>query len=131
MSRAERPLSPFMQYRWLYSNTLSILHRLTGILLSAGFLIMVYWLVAAASGPERYAQALSRLASWPLQLVLAGVLWSYCYHFLNGIRHLCWDLGLGFDLGTARASGWTVAIASIVLTVVLWLVLQRSLGGAA
>jgi succinate dehydrogenase / fumarate reductase cytochrome b subunit len=131
MGRAERPLSPFMQYRWLYTNTLSILHRLTGILLSAGFLIMVYWLVAAASGPERYAQALSCLASWPLQLVLAGVLWSYCYHFLNGIRHLCWDLGLGFDLGTARASGWTVAIASIVLTVVLWLVLQRSLGGAA
>jgi succinate dehydrogenase / fumarate reductase cytochrome b subunit len=120
-----------MQYRWLYSNTLSILHRLTGILLSAGFLILVYWLVAAASGPQRYAQALSCLASPAMQLVLAGVLWSYCYHFLNGIRHLCWDLGLGFERGTARASGWTVAIASIVLAVVLWLVLQRSLGGAA
>jgi succinate dehydrogenase / fumarate reductase, cytochrome b subunit len=131
MGRAERPLSPFMQYRWLYSNTLSILHRLTGILLSAGFLILVYWLVAAASGPERYAQALSSLTSWPLQLVLAGVLWSYCYHFLNGIRHLCWDLGLGFELRTARASGWTVAIASILLTFVLWFVLQGSFGGAA
>jgi succinate dehydrogenase / fumarate reductase cytochrome b subunit len=120
-----------MQYRWLYSNTLSILHRLTGILLSAGFLILVYWLVAAASGPERYAQALSRLASWPSRMVLAGVLWSYCYHFLNGIRHLCWDFGLGFELRTARASGWTVAIASILLTVVLWFVLQGSFGGAA
>lgn len=131
MGRAERPLSPFMQYRWLYSNTLSVVHRFTGILLSAGFLILVFWLVAAASGPERYAQALSCLASLPMQLVLASVLWSYCYHFLNGIRHLCWDLGLGFELATARASGWTVAVASVVLAGILWFVLQRSLGGAA
>ena len=131
MGRADRPLSPFMQYRWLYSNTLSILHRFTGILLSAGFLILVYWLVAAASGPERYAQALSRLASLPMQLVLAGVLWSYCYHFLNGIRHLFWDVGLGFERSTARVSGWTVAVASVVLTGILWVVLQRSFGGAA
>jgi succinate dehydrogenase / fumarate reductase cytochrome b subunit len=106
-------------------------HRFTGILLSAGFLILVFWLVAAASGPERYAQALSCLASLPMQLVLASVLWSYCYHFLNGIRHLCWDLGLGFELATARASGWTVAVASVVLAGILWFVLQRSLGGAA
>lgn len=131
MGRADRPLSPFMQHRWLYSNTLSIVHRFTGILLSAGFLILVYWLVAAASGPERYAQALSRLASLPMQFVLASVLWSYCYHFLNGIRHLCWDIGLGFERGTARVSGWTVAVASVVLTGILWVVLQRSLGGAA
>ena len=131
MGRADRPLSPFMQHRWLYSNTLSIVHRFTGILLSAGFLILVYWLVAAASGPEHYAQALSCLASLPMQLVLAGVLWSYCYHFLNGIRHLFWDFGLGFERGTARVSGWTVAVTSVVLTGLLWVVLQRSLGGAA
>ena len=54
MTLPQRPLSPFMQYRWLYTNTLSILHRLTGILLSAGFLLLVYWLVAAARGPESY-----------------------------------------------------------------------------
>ena len=131
MARHERPLSPFMQYRWMYSNTLSILHRLTGILLSAGFLILVYWLVSAASGADAYARALDCLASVPMQLVLAGVLWSYCYHFLNGLRHLCWDVGIGFDLKTARLSGWVVAIASVVLALVLWLLLQRSLGSAA
>ena len=86
MARRERPLSPFMQYRWLYSNTLSILHRLTGILLSAGFLLLVYWLVAAARGAESYERALSCLASIPMQVILAGVLWSWCYHLLNGVR---------------------------------------------
>jgi succinate dehydrogenase / fumarate reductase, cytochrome b subunit len=131
MAQPERPLSPFMQYRWLYTNTLSILHRITGILLSAGFLLLVYWLVAAARGPEAYARASACLASIPMRLVLAGVLWSFCYHFLNGIRHLFWDAGLGFELKTARASGWTVAVASVVLTFLLWIVLQRSFGGAA
>ena len=129
MPRHERPLSPFMQYRWLYSNTLSILHRLTGLLLSAGFLLLVYWLVAAARGPESYEHALSYLASIPMQVVLAGVLWSWCYHFLNGIRHLCWDAGVGFERGVARASGWAVAIASLVLATLLWLVLRSGPGG--
>ena len=131
MARHERPLSPFMQYRWLYSNTLSILHRLTGILLSAGFLLLVYWLIAAARGPDPYARALSCLGSAPMQILLAGVLWSFCYHFLNGIRHLCWDLGLGFERGTARASGWVVAVSSVVLTAALWALLHRLPWGAA
>ena len=120
-----------MQYRWLYSNTLSILHRLTGILLSAGFLLLVYWLVAAARGPESYERALSFLAASPVQVVLAAMLWSWCYHFLNGIRHLCWDIGVGFELPVARASGWFVAIASVVLAAVTWFLLRGGLGGAA
>jgi succinate dehydrogenase / fumarate reductase cytochrome b subunit len=65
-----------------------------------------------------------------MQVVLAGVLWSWCYHFLNGIRHLCWDAGVGFERGVARASGWVVAIASLVLTALLWLVLRSGPGGA-
>ena len=131
MARNERPLSPFMQYRWLYSNTLSILHRLTGVLLSAGFLLLVYWLVAAARGPESYERAMSFLTLLPIQVLLAAMLWCWCYHFLNGIRHLCWDLGIGFEVQVARTSGWVVAIASLVLTVVIWLLLRRGLGSAA
>jgi succinate dehydrogenase / fumarate reductase cytochrome b subunit len=131
MARNERPLSPFMQYRWLYSNTLSILHRLTGVLLSAGFLLLVYWLVAAARGPESYERAMSFLTSLPIQVLLAAMLWCWCYHLLNGIRHLCWDLGIGFEIQVARTSGWVVAIASLVLTVVIWLLLRRGLGSAA
>ena len=130
MARTERPLSPFMQYRWLYSNTLSILHRMTGILLSAGFLLLVYWLVAAARGPESYERAMSFLGSLPIQIMLAALLWCWCYHFLNGIRHLCWDLGLGFERPVARQSGWVVAIASLVLTVGTWLLLRSGFGGA-
>jgi succinate dehydrogenase / fumarate reductase cytochrome b subunit len=130
MARNERPLSPFMQYRWLYSNTLSILHRMTGILLSAGFLLLVYWLVAAARGPESYERAMSFLRSLPIQVMLAALLWCWCYHFLNGVRHLCWDLGLGFERSVARQSGWAVAIASLVLTVGTWLLLRNGLGGA-
>jgi succinate dehydrogenase / fumarate reductase cytochrome b subunit len=120
-----------MQYRWLYSNTLSILHRLTGVLLSAGFLLLVYWLVAAARGPESYERAMSFLTSLPIQVLLAAMLWCWCYHLLNGIRHLCWDLGIGFEIQVARTSGWVVAIASLVLTVVIWLLLRRGLGSAA
>ena len=131
MARRERPLSPFMQYRWLYSNTLSILHRLTGILLSAGFLLLIYWLVAAARGAESYERALSCLASIPMQVILAGVLWSWCYHLLNGVRHLCWDVGIGFELRVARLSGWVVAIASLALAVLLWFVLHGGFGEVA
>lgn len=131
MARPERPLSPFMQYRWQYTNTLSILHRLTGIFLGAGFLLLVYWLVAAARGADAYAHAMECLGSKPAQFVLGAVLWSYCYHFLNGIRHLFWDAGRGFELATARASGWTVAIASVALAIALWFVLRRAQGGLA
>src|SRR5512134_703499 len=104
MGQPARPLSPFLQYRWMYTNTLSILHRVTGVLLSAAFVGLVYWLVAAARGPDAYARAMACFASLPMQFVLAGTLWSYNYHFLNGIRHLFFDAGKGFELRTARAS---------------------------
>ncbi len=66
-----------------------------------------------------------------MQILLGGVLWSFCYHFLNGIRHLCWDLGFGFERGTARASGWVVAISSVLLTAALWMLLHPAAGSAA
>jgi succinate dehydrogenase / fumarate reductase, cytochrome b subunit len=131
MAQPERPLSPFMQYRWQYTNTLSILHRITGILLSLCFFVLVYWLAAAGAGPQRYADAQAIIGSPLVQFVLIGGLFSFCFHLLNGIRHLFWDAGYGFELPVARKTGWAAAIGSVVLTLVLWVVLGLSLGGAA
>lgn len=131
MAQRERPLSPFMHYRWQYTNTLSILHRITGVLLSLGFFVLVYWLAAAAAGPGRYAEARACLASLPMQLVLFGSAFAFCYHLCNGIRHLFFDMGHGFELTTARKSGWFTAGAAVVLALVVWSVLRGSLGGGA
>jgi succinate dehydrogenase / fumarate reductase cytochrome b subunit len=131
MAQRERPLSPFMHYRWQYTNTLSILHRITGVLLSLGFFVLVYWLAAAAGGPERYATALGVLGSFPLQLVLFGAAFAFCYHLLNGVRHLFFDMGRGFELATARKSARLVAIGAVVLALVVWFVLRGALGGVA
>ena len=131
MAQPERPLSPFLHYRWQYTNTLSILHRITGVVLSFCFLLLVYWLAAAAAGPERYARALETMGSPSVQMLLFGGVLSFSYHLLNGIRHLFWDAGYGFELPTARKSGWTVAIASVVLALTLWFVLADAVGVAA
>ena len=131
MAQRARPLSPFMHYRWQYTNTLSILHRITGVLLSLGFLLLVYWLGSAAYGPECYATALAVLGPLPAQLVLLGVTFSFCYHLLNGVRHLFFDMGRGFELKTARSSGRAVAVAAVVLGFVVWLAVRAGLGGAA
>lgn len=131
MAQRARPLSPFMHYRWQYTNTLSILHRITGVLLSLGFLLLVYWLASAASGPESYAAALAVLGSFPAQLVLFGVAFSFCYHLLNGVRHLFFDMGRGFELATARSSGRAVAVAAVVLGFVVWFAVRAGLGGVA
>ncbi|MGI9246877.1 MAG: succinate dehydrogenase, cytochrome b556 subunit [Steroidobacteraceae bacterium] len=131
MAQPQRPLSPFMQYRWQYTNTTSILHRVTGILLSFCFFLLVYWLAAAAGGADRYAAAQAVVASLPAQLVLFGGLFSFCYHLLNGIRHLFWDAGYGFELPVARRTGWAALIGAVVLTVVLYAVLAGLVGGAA
>lgn len=131
MAQPNRPLSPFMQYRWQYTNTFSFLHRVTGVLLTLFFFVLVYWLVAVAGGPERHAAAVECLGTPLLQLVLFGGLLSFCYHLLCGVRHLFFDAIVGFDRPTARASAWAVAIASIILGVSCWFLLGASLGGAA
>jgi len=120
-----------MHYRWQYTNTLSILHRITGVLLSFGFLLLVYWLAAAAAGADRYAEAVAKLSSPLAQLVLSGAAFAFCYHLLNGIRHLVFDMGHGFELQTARRSGWAVAIGALVLGFIVWLVIRGGMGGVA
>jgi succinate dehydrogenase / fumarate reductase cytochrome b subunit len=122
MANVERPLSPHLQiYRWPVTMATSILHRATGCGLAAGTLLLAWWLVAAAAGPDYYAMVQSILGSILGRLVLLGFSWALFYHLLNGIRHLFWDAGHGYSLPVANKSGWAVIIGSVVLTVLAWI----------
>lgn len=130
MTTNDRPLSPHLQiYRPQWTMVFSILHRITGVALAVGTLLLVYWLLAAAAGPEAYADARTLIGSWFGRILLLG--WSYAlfYHLLNGIRHLFWDAGLGFELATAYASGWLVVAGAVALTLLAWLAGYGMLGG--
>ena len=131
MEKLERPLSPHLQiYRPQLTSVLSIAHRGTGIALVAGTLVLVYWLISVASGPEAYASAQALLGSWIGRLVLLGFSFSLFFHLCNGIRHLFWDAGLGFELKTAYASGTAVLIVSVAMTVIAWSLAYLLRGGA-
>jgi succinate dehydrogenase / fumarate reductase cytochrome b subunit len=95
----------------------SITHRATGIALSAGMILLAWWLVALASGPELYQSFQAAAASLIGQVVLFGFAWSLAYHFLNGIRHLAWDLGYGFAVPTANRSGVLVVALSVLVAI--------------
>ena len=130
MQTDNRPLSPHLQiYRWQWTMALSILHRGTGMVLSLGAIYLFYWLVALASGPEAFGTAQSIAGSVIGQVVLFGVTFSVFYHLCNGIRHLFWDMGKGFELNTAQASAYTVVAVAVALTILSW-VLAYSMGGA-
>jgi succinate dehydrogenase / fumarate reductase cytochrome b subunit len=121
MASLERPLSPHLQvYRPQLTSVLSILHRLTGVALAIGTLMLACWLIAAAGGADAFAAVQGFMGSWIGRLLLFG--WSYAlfYHLCNGIRHLFWDAGLGFELKNAYASGWCVVAASAALTLIAW-----------
>jgi succinate dehydrogenase / fumarate reductase, cytochrome b subunit len=112
-----RPISPHATiYRWQIGNTLSILHRVTGAALALGLLALSYWLVSVAGGPDSYSSAIKLLAS-PLGLiVLLGWVFAFFFHFLNGVRHLFWDAGRGFERTQRHASGWFAVLGAVVLT---------------
>lgn len=123
MTHDDRPLSPDLQiYRPQLTSVLSITHRLTGVALSIGSPLLVYWLIAAAAGPSAYAALRGFLASWLGLLLLLGWTFSLFFHLCNGIRHLFWDAGYGFDLQTIYASGWAVVAISIGLTLAAWII---------
>jgi succinate dehydrogenase / fumarate reductase cytochrome b subunit len=123
MSNTERPLSPHLSiYRWPITMTLSILHRATGIAMSVGFIVLVFWLADAANGPEAYAVFTTAMDSAFGIFLLAGWSWAFFYHLANGIRHLVWDAGRGFEKRQATASAWLVLAVSVVLTGLFWLV---------
>jgi succinate dehydrogenase / fumarate reductase cytochrome b subunit len=120
---ANRPLSPHLQiYRWQWTMTLSILHRITGVALAVGTLLLVWWLVAAATGPGYFAYVQSFLGGWLGRLLLFGWSVALFYHLCNGIRHLFWDAGKGLELGPARASAMVVLAATAILTAIAWIV---------
>ena len=117
VNRGDRPLSPHIQvYNQSYTGTLSILHRITGVALSLGIVLVVWWLVAAATGPAYFAVVDGLLTSWIGGLVLIASAWALAYHFANGIRHLVWDAGYGLDLPTAAKSTRAVMIGAVALT---------------
>jgi succinate dehydrogenase / fumarate reductase, cytochrome b subunit len=116
MATRPRPLSPHLQiYRPMYTMVLSVLHRATGLGLAAGLLLLAWWLLALASGPVAYARFGALLGSPPGLLLLAGLVLAFWYHFCNGLRHLNWDMGRGFEKASARRSGALVVIASLGL----------------
>ena len=125
-----RPLSPHLQvYRPQMTSILSILHRMTGVALTLGIFVFVYWLAAAASGPEAFATAQGLIGSWIGLLLLLG--WSVClfYHLCNGIRHLFWDAGWGYELPVAYRSGYAVLAGAVVLTLISWIAGLAVMGG--
>ena len=111
-----RPLSPHLQiYRWPITMVASITHRATGIALAAGLVLLAWWLIAAETGPDAYALFMGAAGNIIGEIVLFGFLWALSYHLLNGIRHLVWDIGYGFQVPTARVTAALVFAASVLL----------------
>lgn len=108
-------------YRPQLTSVLSISHRVTGIALSVGTLLLILWLMAAAEGPQSYSTMQAFLSSWVGLVLLLGWTFSFFFHLCNGIRHLVWDAGYGFELRMVYVSGWTVVAASTALTIAAWL----------
>ncbi|HVY42010.1 MAG: succinate dehydrogenase, cytochrome b556 subunit [Bacteroidota bacterium] len=125
----QRPISPHLQiYRPLINMVASILHRITGAALYFGTLLLAWWLVAAAAGPEQFALINSFFASPLGLLILVGYTWAFMLHLLGGIRHFIWDTVRGFELSTVNALCWSSLLGSFVLTAFVWLVVLRLKG---
>ena len=123
MRSADRPLSPHLQvYRWQLTSVLSILHRAAGVALSIGGVALVWWLVAAALGPEAYDTVARFFGSWFGIVLLLGWSAALFYHLCNGIRHLVWDTGHALDLKSIYVGGWLVLAGTAVLTAIAWVV---------
>lgn len=116
-----RPLSPHLTvYRWPVTMTMSILHRITGGALYVGTLLVVWWLVAAATSPTQFELVDGLMGSWFGRLVLLGYSWAIMHHMLGGIRHFIWDTGHGLSKESASALGWATLAGSILITLALW-----------
>jgi succinate dehydrogenase / fumarate reductase cytochrome b subunit len=129
---AERPMSPHITvYRWAYTMTLSILHRVTGLALALALLGLVAWLVSASRGADAYAALLPLLLSLPGRLLIALAMAALIYHCCNGLRHLAWDMGWGFERAAARRSAALVVIVTLIAAALcLYLMFRPGTGGA-
>ena len=122
-AKRPRPLSPNVQiYRPQLTSVLSVLNRMTGIVLSLGAVVLVVWLLAAAAGPQAFSVAQGAIASWAGKIALFGFTFAFFLHLCGGIRHLMWDTVHGFELRSIYISGWVVVIASVVLTLAAWVI---------
>lgn len=131
-SRPTRPLSPHLQiYRWGWTMSLSIFHRMTGLVLSLGLVLVIAWLAGLSGGAESYALVQEAMGHWLVKLLLGAWSVAFFYHLCNGVRHLLWDLGWGFELDTARRTGLLVVVGTLVLSVLSWLLAGGMLGGSA
>ena len=121
MDKTGRPLSPHLSvYRWPITMTLSILHRMTGVALSIGLIALVLWLESIAFGADSYAMVAGWLETLIGKALLLGWSFAFFFHLANGVRHLFWDVGLGFELRQANASAWFVVVATVVMTAIYW-----------
>lgn len=128
----ERPLSPHLQvYKPQLTSMLSIVHRGSGVFLALATPVLVYWLWAIAEGPAAYAELQVCLSHWFAKLVLLGWTFSLFYHLCNGIRHLFWDIGHGYEMQTLYTSGKIVVVVSIVMTIITAYLALGPVGGAA
>ena len=125
----QRPLSPHIQiYRWTLTMFLSILHRATGVALYAGTLLLVWWLMAAATGPEAFALFQGVAGSWIGRLVLFGYTWALFHHMFGGIKHFIWDTGAGFELSVVEWISRGATVIPILLTLISWVLAYKFTG---
>jgi succinate dehydrogenase / fumarate reductase cytochrome b subunit len=129
-ARIARPLSPHLQtYRWTLTMAMSIVHRVTGMALYFGTILLAWWLMAVASGPQAYHLFSSFIGSWIGRLLVLAYSWALIHHLLSGIRHFVWDLGYGFKPAEREGLTWAALIGGIVLTVLLWIAAYAFGGG--
>lgn len=122
VNRGNRPLSPHLTiYRPQITSMMSIMHRVTGVAMTLGSALVVWWLLAAATSQEYFDFVNGVLTSWIGNLIWIGMTFALAYHFCNGIRHLIWDMGFGFELDQVEMSGKISVGAAGVLTVLIWL----------
>jgi succinate dehydrogenase / fumarate reductase cytochrome b subunit len=129
-ARRARPISPHLQiYRPMLTMMMSIVHRITGAALYFGFLLLAWWLIAAASGPNAYANFEWFIGSFIGRVVLFGYTWALLHHMLGGIRHLIWDTLHGFEPAEREWLTLATIIGSVALTVLVWIVGYLAMGG--
>ena len=125
-----RPLSPHLQiYKPIVNMVMSIFHRITGVALYFGTVLLAWWLIAAAVGPSYFEYVNGLFGTWPGKFVLFGYTWALIHHALGGIRHFIWDFGRGYDLETVDKLSWWSIYGSVVLTLAVWMVAYYLKGG--
>jgi succinate dehydrogenase / fumarate reductase cytochrome b subunit len=127
---APRPLSPHLSiWRWQIHAIVSILHRITGNAMALGAVVLfLWWLIAAATGPEAYATFMGVATGWFGTLVAFGLTWVFFQHLCSGVRHLIMDTGAGFDVAVSRRMASATVIVSVVLTLLTWTVIAMTKG---